>query len=362
MVILHIAHVDTNLCAGVNVAVPGHVSAQQKWAQVGLVNLAQVAPPDVQNVFALEKARTIHDLKAPFCSPDLVVFHEVYRPAYLRLSAYLRRRGIPYVIVPHGSLTKAARRKKWLKKKIAGLLFFDHFVRGAAAIQCLSEQERSSTPAAVTFVGTNGVDAAQRVEPFSQSGLRMIYIGRLEMHLKGLDLLVRAADRERTLLEAAGCSIAIYGPEEHGNRAKLIQLIQRYDLSHLISVHPAVLGEEKRQILRAADCFIQTSRSEGMSMGLLEALGQGLPCIVTQGTCIAGLLRQYNAGWSCDTSVDGVAAALRTAVNERTLLAEKSAGASTMIAQRFCWEKVAQEALSRYERLVRASEQLDSGK
>lgn len=352
MVILHIAHVEEDRCAGVSVAVPRHVLAQQQFARVGLVNLGRARLSDLPNVFQPDPSGGLQNVNAPFDRPDLVVFHEVYRPAYLRLSAQLRRRGIPYVIVPHGSLTPAARQKKWLKKKIAGLLFFEHFVRGAAALQCLSEQELRLSPGAVKFVGTNGTDLVARTEPFSGSGLRIVYIGRLEMRLKGLDLLVGAVERVRAHMEASGCTITIFGPDGRGERAELTRLIAQRGLAHLICVCPAVFGGEKDKILRTADCFIQTSRSEGMSMGLLEALGHGLPCLATQGTCIAGMLRQYNAGWTCETSADGIAAALEQAISERETLPQRSAGAIALVRAHFLWETAARDAVTAYRRLV----------
>lgn len=353
MVVMHIAHIDENLYAGVNAAIPQHIRAQQQWEDVCFVNLTNRRISGIRRQFAYGKGFCLDSLDAPYRRPELVVFHEVYRPAYLGLSGELRRRGIPYIIVPHGSLTEAAQHKKRLKKMAANLLLFDRFVRGAAAIQCLSDNELLHTGRGnMKFVGSNGVDTAQVKTSFSDDGLRLAYIGRLEPHIKGLDLLIVAVERERGLLERHRCKLTVCGPEERGERTRLQEQVKRRSLSELISIRREVWGEEKRAVLQAADCFVQTSRSEGMSMGLLEALSYGLPCIVTQGTGLAELVAGYGAGWGCETTVSGIAGALRAAVLDRESFPERSLGAAALVEEKFLWERIVPGTLDQYRRIA----------
>lgn len=44
-------------------------------------------------------------------------------------------------------------------------------------------------------------------------------------------------------------------------------------------------------VLLQTDLFIQTSRHEGMPMGLLEALSIGVPCLVTVGTSLGHIIK-----------------------------------------------------------------------
>lgn len=333
MTVLHIACIGHDRANGVNMAVPQMVAAQQGFADVVFWNPAEDKRPELA------------------VQPDLVVFHEVYRPQYPAIGRALRRRGIPYVLVPHGGLTVWARKKHFLKKTVANVLLFGRFIRGAAAVQCLSKAELDATCHHTKFIGTNGVMPASiaRTAPFS--GKNFLYIGRLDAYQKGLDLLLAALSLCKGELAAAGCCVHLYGPDKHGRRRKLARLVQRYGLEKLVWLHDAVYAEEKEQLLLQADCFIQTSRFEGMPLGVLEALGCGLPCIVTAGTGIAQMLQEYDAGWAVGDDPRQIAAGILRVLSETDALPQKSKNARRLITERFAPAQVARQTLAEYERL-----------
>ena len=95
---------------------------------------------------------------------------------------------------------------------------------------------------------------------------------------------------------------------------------------------------EKEAAYLDADMFIQTSRTEGMPMGILEALSYGLPCIVTEGTTLMNIVNDNNAGWGCHTDAESVAEALKNAINESDTLSEKSDSARRLIISTFSWD------------------------
>lgn len=353
MTILHIAHVGESRLAGVNVAVPAMVRAQEAAACVGFLNLTNAAVPEVASQLAYTKGMKLEDLPEPFCKPDLIVFHELYRPPFLSLSKQARARGIPYVIVPHGGLTAGAQRIKAWKKIPANGLLFNRFIRGAEAIQCLSQREMDQSGTDVPkFIGTNGIEPGEQKTAFSQQGMRLVYVGRLGIQIKGLDLMMEALGAEKTFLREHRCRIDLYGPDEAGARKWLLEARQRLGLEEVLDIHDAVTGPEKRRVLREADGYIQTSRSEGMSMGILEALAWGLPCLVTQGTGMAELVESRRAGWGCGTDAAAIAAALRRAVSDREQLAALSGNARALVQERFTWKQAASETLAQYERLL----------
>ena len=58
-------------------------------------------------------------------------------------------------------------------------------------------------------------------------------------------------------------------------------------------------------------------------MGLLEALSYGLPCLVTTGTNMAEEIKEADAGWTSDISVDGISEALKSLLREKGNHSEK---------------------------------------
>lgn len=354
MVILHIASIENVMTSGVNVAVPQHIRAQAKYAQVGLLNVLNECIPYIENQFPFEDSFSFSNLPEPFCKPDLIVFHEVYKPSYLKLYRQAKAAGIPYVIVPHGCLTKGAQRKKRLKKIAGNLLLFNYFIGNASAIQFLSETEMSESDfGKKKFIGTNGIPMpeCQKLE-FENSNVRLIFIGRLDAYHKGLDLMADAIHTVSGVLEAEKCTVDIYGPDKLGNSEKLRTMFETKKLENLVTVHGPVYGKEKENVLRNSDVFIQTSRFEGMPMGILEALAYGLPCIITRGTNLGDIVEQYDAGWVAETDSKSIAETMLKALSERESWEKKSRNAIRLIEENFRWDKVAENTAAEYQRIL----------
>lgn len=353
MVILHLAEIQKNPFSGVCVVVPQHVNAQQAFATVALVNL-NVEVENVENQFVCKDVYDIKNLPSPFNTPNLVVFHDVYQPSYLKIFKYLKSARIPYVIIPHGCLTMGAQKKKWLKKKVANFLLFNRFINGAEAIQCLSEREMESTHFGKhKFVGTNGIHIpTERKTSFRTNATKFVYIGRLDAYHKGLDLMLDAVKEIADFMRENNAALNLYGPDYQGWFANVENMIAERAIGDIVAIHPAVFGEEKKEVLLNSDIFIQTSRFEGMPMGILEALSYGLPCLVTEGTTLGNFVSQNKAGWSCETDASKIAEAMRAAIQEKGTWTQKSDRARHSVSEQFAWERVAEEIVSQYRKYV----------
>ncbi len=353
MTITHIAKLKNRPYSGVDVVVPMHIISQQKHADVCLYNLCDAALEGIENFYQKSKV-DFHDLPSPYNRPDLVVFHEAYNFENIKIYKYLLKKGIPYLIVPHGELSKEAQRKKWLKKKVANILLFNRFIQNAVAIQVLSQRELEATEFNVTkFIGTNGITLPECAkQSFHTDEIKFVFIGRLNAYHKGLDLLLQAIELKKEELTKVNSSFHIYGPDLYGHAEQLKTLILSKRLEDLVQLHGPVSGKEKQNVLLNADVFIQTSRFEGMPMGILEALSYGLPCMVSEGTTLKDIIVKHNAGWGVDTNAESIAIGLQQIVDfsgDKTII---SNNARALAADKFSWDIIANETLSTYKKLI----------
>lgn len=335
--------------AGPNISIPASIAAQSTLDNVMWINLINVEKESWRQYPWYHQAKEwnplrLSQLPEPFSKPDLIVFEEVYSLKYATLAREARRSCIPYIIVPRGCMTRQAfnNKSKW-KKVIAHPIIFDRFIKKALAIQFLSDQERTNTRKMLnpeSFVIPNGINIPEVVKnTYLTNGIRGVFIGRIDIYQKGLDCLLEAINNIQNELREKDFSLSIYGPDNNDAK-KLNDIIAQHGIGDFVFLKGAVVGSEKRKILLDSDIFFLTSRSEGVPMGLLEALSYGLPAFVTTGTGQRSNIEKYDAGWGCDFDVLDISNTLRTMSKESASIRQKGIAAVTL-AKEFDWHQLA---------------------
>jgi glycosyltransferase involved in cell wall biosynthesis len=102
----------------------------------------------------------------------------------------------------------------------------------------------------------------------------LVTLARYDTYHKGLDYL--------SLLASAlpEVDILVYGVPDH-NETELIAAVVRSAPPNF-SLKPPIMGIEKQRVLATASLYVQASRWEGLSISLIEALGVGVPVVVSQ--------------------------------------------------------------------------------
>lgn len=147
----------------------------------------------------------------------------------------------------------------------------------------------------------------------------------------------------------------LYGPTDNLEAIKLQAMIKEYKLNDIICLYDAIFENEKNNILLKSDFFIQPSRSEGMHMGLLEAMSVGLPVIVSPGTGFAEIVKDNNCGFVCKTDASSIAETILKVIKEKSKLIQMSENCISYIEKHFLWETVSVKTNLIYQEIVRNS-------
>lgn len=359
MKILYLSSLAGEGFSGLTYSVPNQINAQAEYDDVYWYNFQRVER-DSWRKFSFYHNPSDHFfnlscIKKRFGMPDLIVFEGFYNfHPTLRILDVLKW-GIPYVIVPRCALTVGDQRKSRWKKKVCNAFFYKHFAKKAAAIHFLTEREHEETDphwSKEWFVQPNGVERIYE-RPLHQHPdiIRAVYIGRLEIYQKGLDVLLQALSLSRSTLVAKRFTLSLYGNSVGDSKEQINNAIRDLALTDFVSCSDAVYDTEKEELLKKSDLFILTSRYEGMPMGLLEACSFGLPSLVTPGTNMADDIMSCKAGWVADFSPESIAEMLVRSVQEIEEYHELSLGALE-IARKYQWSVIAEKTHRCYMELI----------
>lgn len=360
MRIVYISHICADGANGLCWSVPASVKAQSTYDEVYWLNTSNGVMDHWKEVPAFNnviksKRSLLSNLPDDFKNPDLVVFEGFYDCILDVLwGRELNRKGIPYVIIPRSALTVAAMNNHArFKKKIAHKLFYNSFIKNAAAIHYLTSGEAQDTIKLFDtpyFIIPNGITIPKlHKTEFSMGGINATFIGRIDIHQKGLDMLLEAMVEKRDLLNNSKFHLNIYGPES-SDSIELSKLINDYQIDDLVRVGEKVLGKEKERVLLNSDVFILTSRFEGLPMGLIEALSYGIPCAVTYGTYLGEEIESNNAGWVSNVSTEAIAIMLEQICNSKSIFREISKNARTL-SKKYDWDSIAMKTHQEYTRV-----------
>jgi glycosyltransferase involved in cell wall biosynthesis len=282
---------------------------------------------------------------------DLMHCHEIWLPVKNVFQRAAFENKIPYVVTPHGSLTKWCIRSKRLKKASAWYLYQKANLENAAVIHATSfieaEDLRSlglKTPIAIV---KNGVD------PFKLKDLKRIrktqrkhflYLSRLDPK-KGLETLLDAYSE----LRPKNWDLNIVGPGDDLYVNKLKNIIQKKGLGKRVCLLGPAFGMNKIKAYTAADVFVLPTHSENFGIVIAEALSAGLPVITTLGTPWSSLITKKCGWWIADDKESVKKAMLEAMDKSETELRSMGRRGQKYIREEFSRSKVGLNLISVYE-------------
>jgi glycosyltransferase involved in cell wall biosynthesis len=271
-----------------------------------------------------------------------------------------KKRGLPYVISPHGMLEPWALNKGRIKKRLILALFQHKDISQAQCIHATAAAEAQNlrtlgfkNPIAVIPNGIALNEYPLRI-PRNSPQRTLLFLSRIHPK-KGIELLIEAwaqLAQDKTAdwkVEIAGNGEAVYIQE-------LQQFIESKQLSQQIKIIGSQFGSDKLETYHRADLFVLPTYSENFGIVVTEALSCGVPVITTKGTPWEELETQ-NCGWWVDTGVEPLKQALEQALvlPQETLQAMGKNGRK-LVEEKYSIEAVAEQMLALYKWILNKGE------
>ena len=138
------------------------------------------------------------------------------------------------------------------------------------------------------------------------------------------------------------------GPNDDGTRAALEAQVRAHRVERQVHFTGMLDGAMKWSALSAASCFVLPSHSEGLSVGVLEAMGMGLPVIVTR-QCNMPEVEADGAGGQIEPDAGELAAALGEFLrNSAETNEEIGWQGAELVRQRHRWPEVGRQMAEVY--------------
>lgn len=355
MKVLHIVNVGI-LANGIGAVIIPLQKEQSKLGHTVKVITVRYLKEPILPLVEIHTIKEFSEFIDEFC-PDIVVFHSLYMIEYISFSKYLSKCNIPYLVELHGALSKENYKKGKLKKYMANILLFNKFLKRAKSIIYLNNGEYANSlvkkinPQSIII--PNGCYIPDKVKKFDTilpERIEILFLGRIDIHHKALDVLIKALD----ILKKEGYANKVHflfcGTGLEPDLTTFRVAIKKYcGIADFIG---PVYAQEKEKVFQQSHIFILNSRSEGMPMGILEALSYGLPCIVTPQTNMAEIIRDNNAGWLTKVDAHEIANTVMLACHQYKEKFFEYSHSAHKAAKQFSWQEIAAKSITCYTSII----------
>lgn len=289
--------------------------------------------------FAIRK-----ELKKAIANAENTTFHlhGGWIPTFWAVAKCIKKCKKRVVLTPHGAYNTIAMQKSGIAKKVYYYLFEKKVLDTVARIHCIGASEKEGLekiyPNNKQYLLPYGFQkpATESFTKKSKNQFVIGFVGRIDLHTKGLDLLAQAFAK---FSEFKKTHLWIVGDSDE--MAALQDLLEKEGVANNTILFGSKYGEEKNEIIKQMDVFTHPSRNEGLPTAVLEAASFGVPSVVTRATNVGSYLEKHHAGHCVpNESVDDLVAAFEKiyAAWQANKINNYINGTQKMLDEEFNWE------------------------
>lgn len=306
-------------------------------------------------------------LKSNIISFDIIHIHGLYRFPVTSAAFWARKMGVPYVIMPHGSLDPFLYNQSRYNlplKRIYERLFDIPNLKQAAAVHYTAEEEARQASflklRTKPVVVPNGIDwqSYRRLPPKGNFRRRIglndqaplvLFLGRINFK-KGLDLLVPAFGL--VVQKYPEAILAFVGPDNEGYGLKVRRWCKEQGIQDKV-YHVDHLGfENVKEAYVDANVFVLPSYTENFGLTVIEAIACGTPVVISDQVNICQEIQKLGAGIVVGLDPREMADAICLVLDNKR--AAKVMGERGRAAAETCytWARVVEQLTQVYRELI----------
>ncbi len=302
----------------------------------------------------------LRDFIAAADYPVVALLNGIFNPSVYRMSRELKKADIPYVAAPHDPYHPEIFRRRRLTKTVYWHLFESKLLRQAKAIQVLDLRHTQwlrrlgiATPVIECQNGFFLEDLEAIPEPTwdEHTTTQLLFLGRIDTHNKGIDLLIEAFKGVNDAHQAT--HLTIKGPD-WGDRQRVVDMIASGGLEDRITLEGPTYDTRSTVIIAKHDIFCLPSRFEGFGLSALEAMLAGRVLLVTDIAGISPHVRNSDCGVVVDPSTASVRQGILDLLGRQSEWKAMGLRGRQYAIEHLRWEKIADKVGKEYQAMLPA--------
>lgn len=285
--------------------------------------------------------------------PALTILNGIFHPSVALLSRFLGKRQIPYIVAPHDPYHPSIFSQKAFLKAVFWHFLERRMLRQAQCVQVLDLRHADFLEARGVYTPVIEVQNGYAPEDVLPENYlkwdtgrpaEALFLGRLDMHNKGLDVLVESLhglDRPGQL------KLTLQGPN-WGDKQALLDRITQYELTGTVRVEDPDYASRSTELIARHDIFCLPSRFEGFGLSALEAMLAGRVLLVSDIAGIAPHVRESGCGVVVNAEVDSIRRGFRELLDRRAEWKQMGLQGRQYALENLRWERIARKALIQY--------------
>lgn len=292
----------------------------------------------------------------------LVHFHLIWFYDKNIIADALYKNKIPYIITTHGTYSKPhAYMGKCL---LAKWLFELKYLQMATECHILTPEEGTGLKKygydGRCFVGYNGIGRDEipktmSIDYFSNEPYsKKIKIGTVSVlrQDKNTDMIIKAVAMLPKEIQSNVVFVCI-GPDWKNNASKYKRLAKELGIEECFQWLGPKYKQEKYDALNSLDAYIMASDSEGFSMSIIDAMGCGLPMILTSG-CNMKYVDKQDYYIMCEPYTQDLSRAIEKFISmDNETRKEMGIKARKTLEKNLYWDNIVRGMIANYTRILK---------